>query len=98
MVQHVVFEQLEPVVPDTSHARDGDESRCIDCRSTRYTRDQALARGEPLNHLERRGQNCAEVRVINDRRERAINIQQDRTPSRVETKRCEGIGSHWSLG
>ena len=98
MVQHVVFEQLEPVVANKPHASNGHEARRINCRSARHTRDQAIALDEPLDHSERRRQNRAEVRVIDDRCERAINVQQNRTAGGVETKWCEGIGSHRSLG
>ena len=70
--------QLEPVLADVTDALDADHARRVRAGPAGQAGDERVAGDEPLQLLPRRVGDRAAPRPLDDRRERAVDVEQDR--------------------
>ena len=93
-----VDEQLEAVVAGVVHARHWHEPRGVERAAARNTAHQRVALDQRGDHRERLGRHRTEVGMRDDRRQRAVNVEQDRRRRGDGANSLQRIDTHRWIG
>jgi hypothetical protein len=89
-----VREQLEPVVPHVADAGHAHDTLGVRARAAAHAGDEEIPGHEPAKLGAGPFGNCRELRTGDDRRERAVHVEDDRALLRSLAERREELGRH----